>query len=392
MDVFDSTQWKTTKKLMSALGAWPFQPVIQQKTLGALFYFIIQSIYVVEILKLIVVWGNLTETLDCLPVFVYHSMVQVKMSNCLLNLKKAKILLSKVKRDWESNLDDSEIKILCNDGRIHKIIMDIYSSGLSSVAVIYTVVPLVPIFLDIVVPLNETRPKILPYPTEYFVDIENNFYALYTHGFIVTPIALFYFLAFDSLYAGLVQHACSMFTIVGRRLEKLTADQNIINIKRNSINEENGIKSLVICIKMHKEILRFAQLLEENYSNYFFLLLGTIVLGLTVTGFQFVVLATEFGEKIRCLWYGTGQIIHLFFLSYLGQKLIIHSEFINESICAAKWYNYPRKMKLLIILMLMRGKIVSTITAGKIYVMSVENFSSVMKTSMSYFTVLTSVQ
>lgn len=41
-----------------------------------------------------------------------------------------------------------------------------------------------------------------------------------------------------------------------RRLEKLTADQNIINIKRNPVNEENGIKSLVICIKMHKEILR----------------------------------------------------------------------------------------------------------------------------------------
>lgn len=37
-----------------------------------------------------VVWGNLTETLDCLPVFVYHSMVQIKMSNCLLNLKKVR--------------------------------------------------------------------------------------------------------------------------------------------------------------------------------------------------------------------------------------------------------------------------------------------------------------
>ncbi|XP_057334181.1 uncharacterized protein LOC130673241 [Microplitis mediator] len=398
MDVFDCMQWRTTKKLMSLLGAWPFQPVIQQKTLGALFYFIIQSIYVVEILKLRAVWGNLTETLDCLPIFVYHTMVQVKMSNFLLNLKKwvfnlqAKILLSKVKSDWESNLDDSEMNVLRNDERTHKIMMDIYSSGLSSVAIVYAVVPLVPIFLDIVIPLNETRPKNLPYPTEYFVDIEDNFYALYTHGLIVTPIAFFYFLTFDVFYAGLIQHACSMFTIIGRRLKNLTVDENIISIKKNSINEKNGIKSLVICIKMHKEILWFAQLLEENFSNYCFLLLGTIVLGLTTVGFQFVVLATEASEKIRCIWYATAQIIHLFFLSYFGQKLINHSEFIYESICTSKWYNYPKKMKLLIILMLMRGKIVSTITAGKIYIMSVENFSTVMKTSMSYFTVLTSVQ
>lgn len=51
MDVFDSMHWRPTKKLMSALGAWPFQPVIQQKILGSLFYFIIQSIYVVEVLE-----------------------------------------------------------------------------------------------------------------------------------------------------------------------------------------------------------------------------------------------------------------------------------------------------------------------------------------------------
>ncbi|CAD6213520.1 GSCOCT00004112001.3-RA-CDS [Cotesia congregata] len=383
MDVFDSMHWKTTKKLLSVIGAWPFQPVSQRKALGALFYLIIQSIYIAEILKLFVVWGNLTDTLDCLPVFVYHSMVQVKMANCLFKIKQVKVMLLQIKRDWESDLYDHEIKILRDDARIHKVVMNFYSSGLSSVAVVYAAVPITPIFLDLILPLNETRQKILPYPTEYFVDTENNFYILYIHGFIVTLIALFYFLAFDLTYAGLVSHACSIFTIIGGRLKNLTSGTKA---------KDNSLKSLVVCIKMHKDILKFSELLEENYTNYFFLLLGNIVLGLTVTGFQLTVLATDIGDKIKCIWYGTGQVIHLFVLSYFGQKLINCSEYINESICESKWYNYSQKTKLLIILVLMRGKIITTLSAGKIYIMSIENFSSVMKSSMSFFTVLTSVQ
>ncbi|KAG8037993.1 hypothetical protein G9C98_006318 [Cotesia typhae] len=383
MDVFDSMHWGTTKKLLSALGAWPFKPVKERKTLGALFYLIVQSIYIAEILKLFVVWGNLTETLDCLPVIVHHSMVQVKMANCLFNIKQVKVLLLQIKRNWESDLYDHEIKILREDARIYKVVMNYYSSGLSSVAIIYAVVPIVPIFLDVVLPLNETRQRILPYPVEYFVDIQNNFYILYIHSCIVTPLVLSYFLAFDMTYAGLVSHVCSMFTILGGRLK---------NLKSGTNKKDNSLKSLVVCIKMHQDLLKFSERLEENYTNYFFLLLGNIVLGLTVTGFQLTVLATDFGAKIKCIWSGAGQVIHLFILSYLGQRLINCSEYINESICMSKWYNYSRKMKLLIILVLTRGKTTTTLSAGKIYIMSIENCSSVMKTSMSFFTVLRSVQ
>ncbi|XP_014298780.1 uncharacterized protein LOC103572807 [Microplitis demolitor] len=392
MDVFDSMHWRTTKKLLSAIGLWPFQPVIQRIVVGAFVYFIIQSIFICVFLKLVVAWGNLAETLYSVPILVYFSMIQVKITNCHLNLHKAKYLLLRVKKDWESKLEDSEFEILRNDGRIHKIIMDVYFSGLICVATVYIVLPLMSPLLDIIIPLNETRERILPYPAEYFIDIQKNFFMLYPHGAIVTPIALTVLVGFDSLYAGFVQHACSMFTIIGRRLENLTVDRNNIDEEKNSLNEHRGLQSFITCVKMHKDILQFVKLVEKYYSNYFFVLLGVIVVGLSATGFQFVVLLSGIGEKVRCLWYAMGQVTHLFFLSYVGQKLIDHSQVINESLSAAKWYDYPQKMKPIIILMLMRGKRVSTVSAGKIYVMSIENFSSVIKASMSYFAVLTSME
>ncbi|KAH0535348.1 hypothetical protein KQX54_015986 [Cotesia glomerata] len=388
MDVFDTLYWRKTKYLLTAIGVWPFQPVSQRRILGTLVYLIIQSIFICVFLKVAVAWGNLAETLYSIPILVYFSMIQVKITNCHLNLKKAKYLLLQVKRDWESNLEDSEFEILRNDARIHEMIMNVYYSGLICVATVYIVLPLMSPILDIFIPLNETRERILPYPAEYFVDIQKHFFFFYPHGAIVTPIALTILVGFDSLYAGFVQHASSMFTIIGKRLENLAES----NTKKNLINRDNRLNSFITCVKMHRDILQFVKLVEKYYSNYFFVLLGVIVVGLSATGFQFVVLLSEIGEKIRCLWYAMGQVTHLFFLSYVGQKLIDNSQCVNASLCAAAWYNYPKEIRILTIMILMRGRITSRITAGKIYTMSVENFSSVMKTSMSYFAVLTSME
>lgn len=58
MDVFDSMHWRTTKKLLSAIGLWPFQPVIQRIVVGAFVYFIIQSIFICVVLEYFVSLSN----------------------------------------------------------------------------------------------------------------------------------------------------------------------------------------------------------------------------------------------------------------------------------------------------------------------------------------------
>ncbi|CAD6208529.1 GSCOCT00014006001.2-RA-CDS, partial [Cotesia congregata] len=126
--------------------------------------------------------------------------------------------------------------------------------------------------------------------------------------------------------------------------DKNNSRERLKNLTSRTKEEDNSIKSLVVCIKMHKDILKFSELMEENYTNYFFILLDFILFGLSVTGFQ-----------VRTI--------------------------------------IPKKMKLLIIFVLMRCKIISKISTGKIYTMSIENCSSVMKTSsISFFTVLSSIQ
>ncbi|CAD6213516.1 GSCOCT00004109001.3-RA-CDS [Cotesia congregata] len=391
MNLFDDLYWRATRIHLSVIGAWPFQSYITSIIIRTVVCFLFESLYISEVIKLVEVWGDLKLTLECIPILVLHSITQVKILNVHVNLNKMKNLLLRIKSDWESGLlDESEIEFLRNDGRKHKDFMSLYFIILYSSTISYELMPLIPVALDIILPLNESRARIFLYQAEYFVEPEKNLTFIYIHSYIVSPLIAITFIGTDSLYSAFIQHACSMFTIIGRRLQNLRADEST-NKKHKFFKTNRHVKDIIICIKMHKNVLEFVRLLEEHYTNYLLVILGILVLGLSAIGFR-VFLIDGIEGRVQCISYFFGHVAHLFFLSYFGQRLINFSEYVHESICRAELYKFSSDMKPMIILLMMRSKLVSKITAGKLYIMSLENFTTVAKTSFSYFTVLTSFQ
>lgn len=85
--------------------------------------------FILQLIKLVEVWGDLKLTLECIPLLVLHSITQVKILNVHINLNKMKNLLMRIKNDWESGLlNESEIQFLKNDGQKHKNFMSLYFS------------------------------------------------------------------------------------------------------------------------------------------------------------------------------------------------------------------------------------------------------------------------
>ena len=80
---------------------------------------------------------------------------------------------------------------------------------------IYLDIPIVPQFLDLILPLNESRPKITLYKTEYYLDEENNFYWIFIHGYIAAVISTVILVSVDTMLMVLIQHACGILTILG---------------------------------------------------------------------------------------------------------------------------------------------------------------------------------
>lgn len=74
--------------------------------------------------------------------------------------------------------------------------------------------PLVSLVLDIISPMNETRPRILLYPADYLVNQEKYYYAILLSeyfGYIVCGIIG---LAVDTTYFLLMEHICGMQAVL----------------------------------------------------------------------------------------------------------------------------------------------------------------------------------
>ncbi|KAL0108535.1 hypothetical protein PUN28_015214 [Cardiocondyla obscurior] len=97
-------------------------------------------------------------------------------------------------------------------------------------------------------------------------------------------------------------------------------------------------------------------------------------------------------EATRYVFYVIGQLIHLFFLSFEGQRLIDHSLEIRDKMYSSFWYKASMKLQKLVMMVMMKSLQPSFLSAGKIYIFSLQSFTMILQTSMSYFTVLATFQ
>lgn len=80
---------------------------------------------------------------------------------------------------------------------------------------IFMSMSLVPFVLDVVWPLNESRPILPPYPGYYFVDTREYFFKIFWHSIVAWETLITGVLAHDCMFVTYVEHVCSMFTMVG---------------------------------------------------------------------------------------------------------------------------------------------------------------------------------
>lgn len=74
---------------------------------------------------------------------------------------------------------------------------------------------LMPFVLDVVWPLNQSRPTLPPYPGYYFVDTREYFFKIFWHSVIAWEIIMAGIVAHDCMFVTYVEHVCSMFAMVG---------------------------------------------------------------------------------------------------------------------------------------------------------------------------------
>ncbi|XP_044578502.1 odorant receptor 9a-like [Cotesia glomerata] len=394
MVFFNNPDWRMGKLLLCSFGAWPSQSYRTRRFLSISTIFIVQSIFVLEIIKLVTVWNSIEMVTECLPMLSLHIVANIKMSNCLINLKKIKVLLNHIESDYQSDLSKSEVRTLLHDRHFHKKIITVYVIYIYAIAGAFAAIPAITKLLDILVPLNESRPKQFFYQAEYFVNQDEYSTYIYIHGYLTLPFPMTICVAYDFLYSACGHHVCSMFKITGDRLKNI---DNISlaegeNFFKNSDQQDKIYKSLIECIKMQKLILSYIDCYERIFSISLFLVVGVNMFSLCFTSLQSLIIVNQLSDAFSYMFYAFGELVHLFLLNYQGQNIINHSENFYNSAFQANWHNFSLKSKKLYILIIMRSSDFAAIRAGKLIIMSSNSFSSILKTSVSYLMVFNSLR
>ncbi|XP_011705931.1 PREDICTED: odorant receptor 63a-like, partial [Wasmannia auropunctata] len=234
--------------------------------------------------------------------------------------------------------------------------------GLYAMWLFYTTPPIVISGMYTLLPTNETYSARFLYRLEHVLDMDKYYNLLMLHGFISVFYIVSVPIAVDGLFTLCVQHVCALFRCIKYNIEQIRGSE-----LNPDIADDEAYHGIISCIKSYKRILNF----------------GTA---------ELVMVDNQFDEIIRILASAVAQLLHIYYLSLTSQRLIDYSNELQDVIYSCNWYMISLRSRHLLRFTLLRATKPCQIKAGNMFVMSLENFSALLKMTMSYFTMLTSMQ
>ncbi|KAL6268712.1 hypothetical protein P5V15_001840 [Pogonomyrmex californicus] len=393
MDFFDTRYFRINKLLLSSVGLWPYQtPFMKLLSLLFAIYGIVmmtvpETIYLIKHPNMDVMFElmpNISGTLICIAKII-----------CLIrNTKMFEVLLQQTHEDWDNLLTSEETQILTSYAENGRKFTLVYSISISSFVFCYVTLPLADPILDIILPLNETRQKKMPHLVDFIVvDQEKHYYALLLNMYIGYTVCVLLGIATDTMYVLMVVHICGMYDILCHRLENLMVHDELRWIDNNYTYKHDEIGRRVRrCIQLHERIRLFIETMESTFALFLLSDVGIGFLLQTSSCIMIVVRTGRSSEIMRYLSLAILQSCRLFFNSWAGQEVTDHSVGVSMAAYNGIWYNAPIKIQKLLVLLIARSQKASRITIAKLYVINLEGFNMVMRTSVSYCTVMISLR
>ncbi|XP_039307229.1 odorant receptor 13a-like isoform X1 [Solenopsis invicta] len=390
-----NTNWNhyysLVKKLSLLCGQWPYQKPVTRLFCLILMTLSTLSMIIPQIAKFVTCDGNLQCILQTMSAYLLTTITLVKLYTCYFNRCKMKVLIDQLFVDWDELETPEEYEILkkyASNGRRYSLGYSLYYYFGVYVFVSMSLVPQV---LDVVSPLNQSRPILPVYPGYYFIDERKYFFYIYTHAMMAWEIAVTVIVSHDCMLLIYIEHVCSIFTLVGFRFEQLIYN-DAMKILHSHTSDAYLRKHIAFSVYTHRKALKFAQLIGDTFSLTLTIQLALNTVMISITLLQVTQQQADILQLIRYVMYVVGQLVHLFCLSFEGQKLIDHSLQTRDKIYNSLWYETPPKSQKMLLFVMQKSLQPIFLSASKIYIFSMENFTMIMQTSMSYFTVLSSLE
>ncbi|XP_071646253.1 uncharacterized protein [Temnothorax longispinosus] len=354
------------------------------------------KIYVICLESYSTFWGlaagitDLSIIMENTSPLLVNSFVIMKLINCVFTNDKMKELLEDIEETWKMKHASPEKEILQHYAEESRTFTIRYAIALYVTWLFYSTTPVVISGIYKFLPTNETYTARFLYRLEHVLDMDKYFNLLMLHGFISVFYIVSVVIAVDCTFTLCTQHICALFECIRYDIERIR-NSNFI-LPEPNIEDDEAYHDIIGCIKSYKHALKLSDVLSSNYATSFLFLLGNVVICLSFGAAELIMVNNQLDEIIRILSANLAQVLHIYCLSLISQRLIDHSSGLQDVIYSCDWYNISLRSRRLLKFTLLRTAKPCQIKAGKVFVMSMVNFSSILQVSLSYFTMLTSLQ
>ncbi|XP_043273897.1 odorant receptor 9a-like isoform X1 [Venturia canescens] len=386
---FDHPYYKWNKVSLMSIGTWPEQSLFVTCFMSTFVCANLLSMFIPEGLYLKNKWPDTDAFLDWLAPFCILTMAVIQLLNGSFQRKKFSTILKHISSDWKRFGDSPNAEILHKYAARGRWITKAYISWMYSACTCYLMMPfLTPKIVEFFVPSNESEGKIYLFNSYYGVNSDDYYFFIFGHMFWGSWVPIIVMISSDAMFFVFVEHACALFKIVETNLKSTCNHYDATERCGNS----SSFQIICHCIDLHQNAIIFTSLIDSAYNLSLLGVLGASLLALSVTGLQVLMHLHDPGQLIRFGSFSLAQIFHLYLNSVPGQKIMDHSTSIFDYAYSVNWYALTPRARKLLILIMVRSLRPCQISAGKIYLLTMENYSAMMQTSMSFFTVLSSMR
>ncbi|XP_078035910.1 uncharacterized protein LOC144469442 isoform X6 [Augochlora pura] len=377
--------------LMKILGIWPYISDTSRRVRGTLVNICCILMVAAQITPLVTRDFDLTLLLQSLSVVIMVSGSVVKLNAFLYLTSAIRKLMDSIKDVWTTS-DKDTLEILekrailaKQQGAIYAIF--IYPSSL--ILILYR------IFSYIVIILKPETAETFVFPIEmdYLIDEDRYFLYEVIHQCITFFLIATIYVATESLMIMWLQHSISLYELVSFNIEKGTvAGPSYISQKLMDTYRSNFLAKAV---NYHTEAKDFMMLMKNKLEFSYAVLLVFAVISLSMNFFRLSVAICEthdIREMVLASFFSTSELVYMFYLNYIIQHLLDYANGLATYTYSTPWYNTSVFIQKQLLIIMTKCSESLMFDFYGFYNASIEGFSGLVRCTVSYFMMMTSIR
>ncbi|XP_070167633.1 odorant receptor 85c-like [Polyergus mexicanus] len=380
--------------LLLSIGLWPYQ----QSKLDRLRFIFFLGILTTAILFQFTTFLNSKYTADSvvkiLSSALFFTLFMIKYIFFAINAETMKNLLIQLQHVYDQLKDECENAIVekySYNAKRYTIALTTFS--ICSICALI-VAQLWSNIIDIILPINVSQARRLPIMTEYFVDQEKYFSLILLHLNAAFCIGMAAMVSTGTMLIAYLEHTCGLFKISSYRIKHAMRAIVLQNI--NTKNDTLMLKEIRCAVDIHRQAMILSKTLVCKFEAMLFCLIATGVISLSLNLFQIFQIASNEDNNIDKILFPSVFvficILYMFCANYVGQNVTDHNNHVFVTVYNVQWYIAPLYVQKLMLFLLQRNTREFTLGVGGLFIGSLECFATLVKASVSYFTVIYSTQ